>query len=190
MHQNDFSSVLLTHTTGWVLPLEFTLSPTTIAWASANNTSQSYPYEKAVFLPSSGLLMHPTLCFTQNLCLSLLMLRVLALVPLCPLFHSPLAALCSGRNCSFSRKLYLFSVKWLEQGECAALIPAVWVQNLAQIGSKSQPIKQIIQDISFSLRKRRELSVLCNWCYLITFQILTETLDSFSNVYRLYSWEK
>lgn len=59
-----------------------------------------------------------------------------------PLSHSSLAILCNGTVCS--PELHLFSVKWLEQGEWAAFIPAACVQNFTQRGSKSQPTKQIM----------------------------------------------
>lgn len=148
----DFSSILLTHHIGWVLPLEFTLNPTTNSLSFCQQYIPSHvPRKSLSFSYCSGLAMCPTSCLSHSPdAVGSPAFRFVA----SPLSHSSSAALCDGRNLPFSRELCLLNVKWLEQGEWAAFIPAVWVQILTQIGSKSQPIKQIIQDTSFSLKTR------------------------------------
>lgn len=127
-----FHQYVLTHLTGWFLPLEFTLLRTTDYLSFCQWYILSYVPRKSLSLSHcSGLAMCPSSCFAQNFCLTLLMLCTPWLFvsqPL-PLSHSSLVVLQDDRNSPFSREFPLLTVKWPEQCEWTAFILAVWTQN-------------------------------------------------------------
>lgn len=94
------------------------------------------------------------------------------------LSHSSLAILCNGTNSLFSKASSIQCE--VARARCMGSFHA-WAcaQNFTQRGSKSQPTKQIMQDIS-PLLKNKTLFFITD---VIEIYILPEILDKFSNVY-------
>lgn len=68
---------------------------------------------------------------------------------------------------------FIYSV-WSAQSKVNG-IPAACAQNLTQRGNKSQPTKQIMQNISLSLNNKTLFFI----AHVVELYILTEILDNF-----------
>lgn len=178
INKDAFSSIRLRQTTEWLLPLDVTVNPKTNVLNTCQQCIPSHaPGKRLAFSHCSDKVTHTTLLYSEFLPSSLHAV-ISESFPLSgsPLSHSSLGILCSGTVCS--PELHLFSVKWLEQGEWAAFIPAALC---AELYTKRQQITTDKKKNYARISLLTSFKTLFFITHVIKLHILTEVLDIFSN---------